>query len=55
MRSLSCTICRVIELKHTFSLKNTQYTDAEVHEYWIAAPAKGRITIYHYVEDDLLK
>ena len=35
-----------------YSIKNTLYSEAGVREYWIVDPAKERVTIYHYEEDD---
>ena len=35
-----------------YSIKNTLYSGAGVREYWIVDPAKERVTIYHYDEDD---
>ena len=35
-----------------YSIKNALYSGAGVREYWIVDPAKERVTIYHYEEDD---
>ena len=35
-----------------YSTKNALYSEAGVREYWIVDPAKERVTIYHYEEDD---
>lgn len=36
--------------KKDYGLKNAQYTDAGVREYWIVDPIKERTTVYHYEE-----
>ena len=38
--------------KMDYILKNAIYSQAGVHEYWIVDPAKERVTVYHYEEDD---
>ena len=37
--------------KMDYSLKNTLYSDANVREYWIVAPARERTTVYRYEQD----